>query len=69
MNLKCLFGRHDWQFAYNHGMPRGLSTEEALVMFDDSRTYAVYQCTRCPKQSRLDNGQRTILRRSEIETP
>jgi len=67
--LRCLFGRHDWRFAYNHGMPLGISTEDALKMFERGETYTVYQCTKCPKQSRLVDGQRVMLHRSETEVP
>lgn len=67
MNLMCLFKRHNWRFAYNHGMPRGVSTEDALKMFDEGKTYAVYRCTRCPRQSRILDGKRVILSRNEME--
>ncbi len=63
-NVRCLFGRHDWRFAYNHGMPLGTSTEKALLMLKSGKSYGVYQCTRCPKQS-LEDG--TILRREDME--
>ncbi len=63
-NIRCLFGRHDWRFSYNHGMPRGLSLDDALELYEDGKTYAVYQCTRCPKQSREDG---TILEKKDME--
>ena len=66
LNVRCLFGRHDWWFAYNHGMPRGISTEKALLMFKHGETYTVYECTRCPKQSLKDG---TILRKEDMEAP
>lgn len=69
MNIKCLLGIHNWQFVYNHSMPRGLSTEDALKMLQNGEAYEVYVCTKCGKQSRLHNSRRVILSRNEVETP
>lgn len=71
MNIKCLLGYHNWRFGYNHGIPLGtkLSYSEALNMLGDGRAYQVDECTRCPKQSRLVDGKRVILSRSEVEAP
>lgn len=69
MNLKCLLFHHDWKFSYNHGMPFGTSTEDALKMFEDGRTFAVDACRRCKAQSRLVNGKRVMLNRGEAEAP
>lgn len=71
MNIKCLFRGHDWRFAYNHGMPLGLSTENALRMFDENKTYAVYRCLRpgCKKQARLIDGEMRLLPTTLVESP
>lgn len=69
MNIKCLLGHHDWRFSYNHNMPLGASTEGALKMFEENKTFAVDECRRCKAQSRLVNGKRVMLNRDEIETP
>ena len=69
MNLKCLFRGHKWRFSYNHGMPFGMNTEDALKMFNEGKTFAVYECTRCPKQSRYVDGKIVILSSSLVETP
>ncbi len=69
MSIKCLLRRHDWRFAYNYGMPLGISTEDALKMFEDGKTYAVDECRRCTTQSRIIDGIRVMLNRSEKETP
>ncbi len=63
-SVRCLLGRHDWRFSYNHGMPLGISLEDSLDMSKSGKSYAVYQCTRCPKQSREDG---TILSKEEME--
>lgn len=67
--VKCLFGKHDWRFLYNHGMPLGIDIEHALRMLSDKEAYGIDACTRCGKQSRVTNGQRILLTRSEIEKP
>lgn len=69
MGIKCLLGRHDWKFSYNHGMPLGISTEDALKMDKDGSTFAVDACRRCRAQSRLVNGKRVMLNRSEVQDP
>ncbi|GAH57359.1 unnamed protein product [marine sediment metagenome] len=71
MNIKCLFRRHKWEFAYNHGMPFGISTEDALRMFNEGKSYAVYQCTRagCKKQARLIDEKMEILPVGLVELP
>ena len=69
MNIRCLLGHHDWKFAYNHGMPLGVSTNDALKMFDDNSTYAVYQCTRCPKQAQLVRDEMIVLPKVKMELP
>ncbi len=71
MNIRCLFGHHDWRFSYNHGVPLDASMGEALKMFKEDKTFAVDRCTRhgCGKQSRLVDGVRMILRPSEMENP
>jgi len=69
MGIKCLLQGHKWRFAYNHGVPLGTSTEEALSMIYSGKSYPVYLCTRCPKQSRILNNKRVILSRSEMEAP
>ncbi len=71
MNIKCLFGDHIWKFGYHHGMPLGMSTEDALKMVEDGKTYSVDVCARhnCGKQSRIINRARVILKRDEMEIP
>ena len=69
MQIRCLFKGHQWKFAYNHGMPLGISLDSALIMFKKGRTYEVYQCTRCPKQSRLINGDYIVLSGGLVESP
>jgi len=71
MNIKCLFGYHDWKFSYNHGMPLGVGWKEYDKMWKDGKTYAVDMCTRrgCGKQSRIVDGKRIILHRGEMENP
>lgn len=69
MNIRCLLGHHDWKFAYNHGMPFGISTEKALAMLHSGESYPVDQCTRCPKQSYFPDNRRVLLSRSETEAP
>lgn len=71
MNIKCLFGRHVWRFAYHHGMPLGINGEDAMKMLKEDKTYPVDVCIRrgCGKQSRTVNGKRVMLHRDEIETP
>lgn len=55
MNIKCLFGHHDWRFSYNWGMPLGISSEDTDKMFKNGTTYPVHQCIRCGKEdSELD---------------
>lgn len=71
MNIKCWFKGHKWKFAYNHGMPLGTNTEDALRMFNEGKTYMVYQCTRtgCKKQARLIDGRMEILPIGLVESP
>ena len=71
MNIKCLFRGHKWKFSYNHGIPLGTSTEDALRMFDEGKSYAVYQCTRagCKKQAYLIDGKMRILPIGLVELP
>lgn len=71
MNIKCLFTRHNWEFAYNHGIPLGTSMDDALKMFEEGKAYAVDRCTRrgCGAQSYFVDGRRTKLPRGEMEKP
>jgi len=69
MNIKCLFLGHIWRFSYHHGMPLGISTNEALNMIDSGRYFPVYECKRCRKQSRIVNNKRVMLQHGKIETP
>ena len=69
MNILCLFGRHSWKFAYNHGMPLGLNTKDALDMIHNNQIYGVYVCTECRKQSRIKDGKVLMLSKAEMETP
>ena len=61
MNIVCFMKGHDWKFAYNYGMRLGISMEAAMKMFEDGRTYGVYQCRRCCKQARKSPEGMKIL--------
>lgn len=69
INIKCLFGNHDWKFSYHHSMPLGISLDKSLRMFDGGKTFAVDVCTRCKVQSRFVKGYRVILKQDEMQSP
>ncbi len=69
MNIKCLFAIHDWRFAYNHGMPFGIGAEEALNRLNTGKSYTVFECTRCHKQTRATAKALATLDKSDREKP
>lgn len=69
MNLKCLFGKHNLKYSYNHSMPCHINIEEAIKMFDDKRTYEVFICARCHKYFKKINGKFVLLSNDEMEEP
>ena len=69
MSIRCLLQHHDWKFSYHHGMPLGISTEEALAMIEQGKTYEVFACARCHTQARLVDGKIILLPVTEIQTP
>ena len=69
MNAKCIAGWHDWRFAYNHGMPFGISSDDAMKMHESGKTFEVHQCLRCGKQACEVNGRKKQLPARLVEKP
>lgn len=69
MGIKCLIKGHDWRFGYNHGMPRRISTEDALKMLHEGTSYGVCICYRCKTQARLTDGVMIKLNKELVQVP
>ena len=67
MNIKCLFGHHDFRFSYNHGMPLGISMERAMEMFKTGESYGIHECRNCDAQAKLVDGRLLLLSKYEKE--
>ena len=62
MNIKCLFGHHEWEFSYNYGVPLGCSNELWDKLVKEKKTFPVNCCTRCGKEDCEPDAQGRSLR-------
>lgn len=71
MDIRCRLFGHKWMFGYNHGIPLGtrMSIGEVVDKLRSGQAYAVYICTKCRQQARLEGASIIILAPGEIERP